>query len=64
MSPDELTLSIEQHLLNADSLPVTIEAEELVSSIQKSVPFENFDPNEVVMKTTVRLVILNDALVL
>ena len=53
-SRGELQLSLEQHLLMPDAVPKSIDFEELVQSIQRSIPFENFDPDGVTVTTTVR----------
>ena len=54
-SRGELQISLEQHLLLPDTAPRSIGFEELVQSIQRSIPFENFDPDGVTATTTVRI---------
>jgi hypothetical protein len=53
-SRGELQITLEQHLLLPDTAPRSIGFEELVQSIQRSIPFENFDPDGVTATTTVR----------
>ena len=52
-SKGELSVSLQEHLLLPHDDPPT-DVEEFIMSTQRTIPFESFDPDETVVKTTVR----------
>ena len=51
-----LLLDLKEHILLPTVVPLDVEG--LIMSIQKSVPFDFFDPSETTLQTTVRIIFI------